>query len=50
MRIRREERRAVRHSKGYDMKIKQFISDMIGALAILGGSYAAFFIGHGMGF
>lgn len=32
------------------MKLKQIISDTIGALAILGGSYAALFIGHGMGF
>lgn len=31
------------------MKLKRIIIDAIGALAILGGSYAAFFIGHGMG-
>lgn len=32
------------------MKIRQILGDLIGALSILGGSYAAFFIGHGMGF
>lgn len=32
------------------MKIKDFLTDLIGVLAIFGGGYAALVIGYGMGF
>ena len=32
------------------MRIKDFITDLIGVIAIFGGGYASLIIGHGLGF